>query len=296
MRVQAGKVLAVVAGAVALLVLCASTASAQEAPICTKWKDHLKPGDNFHLGDGNASVIGPESNDHIFGEGGKDLINGGRGNDVIEGGPGNDILCGGRGNDTIIGGPGNDKIYGEEENDTIIGGPGNDTVQGSAGDDRIEGYGTKHGEIVDDGVDTLDGGFNDDTIIAGGADTLLGYTHDDVLSTKTPDVAPKLMSGGGNDDIDLWLGRRRQDPRRRERRQDLRGRRQRRHRWRDRHGYLRRRRRQGPRDRLRERTEYPAGPAAVRLLAPSAGFQRASLCTQTMVSGADPRTVRPECR
>jgi Ca2+-binding RTX toxin-like protein len=113
----AQKLWPVLAAALALLVLGASSASAQEAPICTKWKDHLKPGDNFHLGDGNASVIGPESSDHIFGEGGKDLINGGRGNDVIEGGPGNDILCGGRGNDTIIGGDGNDHIFGGRRQD-----------------------------------------------------------------------------------------------------------------------------------------------------------------------------------
>ena len=49
-------------------------------------------------------------------------------------------------------------------------------------------------------IDVLDGGFNDDLIEAGGDDTLLGFTHNDVLRTKTPEVAPRLMDGGGNDD------------------------------------------------------------------------------------------------
>jgi len=101
----------------------------------------------------------------------------------------------------IYGGPGDDRIYGEEENDTIIPGPGDDYVLGSAGDDRLRGWGKSGGAVVDDGVDVLDGGYNDDRIEAGGADTLLGYTHDDVLLTRTPLVAPALIDGGGNDDI-----------------------------------------------------------------------------------------------
>ncbi len=37
-------------------------------------------------------------------------------------------------------------------------------------------------------------------IEAGGADSLFGFTHDDVLRTRTPAVAPAIMDGGGNDD------------------------------------------------------------------------------------------------
>jgi Ca2+-binding RTX toxin-like protein len=73
-------------------------------------------------------------------------------------------------------------------------------VLGSAGDDKIYGYAEKGGKIIDDGIDLLDGGFNDDIIIAGGADLLYGFTHNDTLSTKTPDIAPEVMDGGGNDD------------------------------------------------------------------------------------------------
>ena len=72
---------------------------------------------------------------------------------------------------------------------------------GSAGDDKIFGWAEVGGEIVDDGIDILDGGFNDDIVEAGGADELYGFTHNDTLSTKTPLIAPAVMDGGGNDDV-----------------------------------------------------------------------------------------------
>jgi Ca2+-binding RTX toxin-like protein len=187
--------------ALALFIALAGGASAQETPICTKAAEKLSDNkDNWRGGNRDDSVTGLRANDHLDGGGGNDFVSGGRDSDVINGGPGNDVLCGGTGHDVIYGGPGNDKIYGEEANDTIIPGPGNDYALGSAGDDHIEGWGKSHGEIVDDGVDVLDGGYNDDRIEAGGADTLLGYTHDDVLLTKTPSIAPQLMDGGGNND------------------------------------------------------------------------------------------------
>ena len=71
---------------------------------------------------------------------------------------------------------------------------------GSAGNDRILGWAERGGEIVDDGIDILNGGCNDDMIEAGGADSLFGFTHDDLLRTRTPAVAPAIMDGGGNDD------------------------------------------------------------------------------------------------
>ncbi len=176
-------------------------ASAQEAPACLKAAEKLNDSvDHWKGTNGKDSVTGLRGRDVLDGRGGDDFINGGRDNDVVKGGPGDDLLCGGRSADKIYGGPGNDIIYGEEENDTIFPGSGNDKVLGSAGDDKIFGYAEVGGEIVDDGIDLLNGGYNDDIIIAGGADTLDGYTHNDTLSTMTPDVAPALMDGGGNDD------------------------------------------------------------------------------------------------
>ena len=89
------------------LLAFASPALGQEAGICTKWNDHLKPQNGpFNLGNDRDSVIGTDKADRIFGEGGDDLINGGRGNDHVDGGEGDDTLCGGRGNDELEGGPG----------------------------------------------------------------------------------------------------------------------------------------------------------------------------------------------
>ncbi len=190
-----------VATVISFALLVPGVAAAQEAPICLKVDEKLDDGVNHWFGAPKKdSVTGLRGRDVLNAGGGDDHINGGRDNDVVKGGPGDDILCGGSGDDKIIGGDGDDVIYGEEENDTIIPGPGDDRVLVSAGDDRIYGWGKQGGEIVDDGIDLLDGGFNDDIIEAGGADTLLGFTHDDILRTKTPAVAPKLMDGGGNDD------------------------------------------------------------------------------------------------
>jgi Ca2+-binding RTX toxin-like protein len=205
-RVGAGSLRRLLCAATALaacaIALPLSSAAAQEAPVCLKGKERLDDGINKWNGNnGRDSVTGLRGRDHLNGHGGNDFINGGRDNDVVEGGDGSDLLCGGRGGDVIRGGPGDDIIYGEEENDRIIPGPGDDKVLGSAGNDRIFGWGERHGEIVDDGVDILDGGFNDDLIEAGGADSLYGYTHNDTLSTKTPLIAPAVMDGGGNDDV-----------------------------------------------------------------------------------------------
>src|SRR5688572_19468248 len=88
--------LAAIAGVLMLLALPAP-AVAQEAGICTKWNDHLKPQNGpYNLGNDRDSVIGTEGKDRINGEGGDDLINGGRGADVVNGGEGDDTLCGGR--------------------------------------------------------------------------------------------------------------------------------------------------------------------------------------------------------
>src|SRR5829696_8731758 len=96
------------------------------------------------------------------------------------------------GRDSVTGLRGRDHLNGHGGDDLINGGRDNDVVEGGDGNDRIYGGGESHGEIVDDGIDILDGGFNDDIIEAGGADTLYGYTHNDILSTKMPLIAPAV--------------------------------------------------------------------------------------------------------
>ena len=85
-----------------------------------------------------------------------------------------------------------DQIYGEEKNDVVIPGPGDDYALGSAGRDIIYGYGIKHGVIVHDGIDTIDGGHTQDLVIAGGADIVLGGSENDILRTATMDIAPAV--------------------------------------------------------------------------------------------------------
>lgn len=194
-RVTAGALLLVIAGGPT------TVARAQEAPICITASERLDDFRNvFHGTKGRDSVTGLRGRDEILGRGGDDKLNGGRDNDVVRGGPGDDLLCGGRGTDRIFGGPGDDTIYGEEENDTVIPGPGEDRVLGSAGNDHIYGWGTSGGAYTDDGVDVLSGGYNDDVVEAGGADSVYGHTHADLLLTRTPLIAPAVMDGGGNDD------------------------------------------------------------------------------------------------
>ncbi|MDO9418471.1 T1SS-143 repeat domain-containing protein [Pararhizobium sp.] len=103
-------------------------------------------------GKGNDSIAGTNSADKLLGGDGNDLISGLGGDDIIEGGAGSDEIWGGAGNDDIKGGGGSDNITGGLGDDTIDGGIGGDTFNYSIGD----------------GVDTIDGGSNDDVLITNG--------------------------------------------------------------------------------------------------------------------------------
>ena len=90
---------------------------------------------------------------------GHDFVNGGRNNDVVKGGPGDDVLCGGRG-------ARRDPRRRRRRHHLRRGGerpdhsrrPATTRCSGSAGNDRILGWGKQGGEIVDDGIDILNGG------------------------------------------------------------------------------------------------------------------------------------------
>jgi RTX calcium-binding nonapeptide repeat (4 copies)/Kelch motif/Galactose oxidase, central domain len=80
-------------------------------------------------------IVGVGGNDELSGLAGKDLICGGQGDDRLNGGAGKDQLYGQQGNDKLYGRKGNDKLYGQAGNDTLKGGPGKDTLKGGAGKD-----------------------------------------------------------------------------------------------------------------------------------------------------------------
>ena len=82
----------------------------------------------------------------------------------------------------------------------MVGGAGVDEMGGQAGADKLLGYGKSHGQVIDDGKDVLDGSFEVDVLVAGGADTLIGGADNDTLSSKTPDIGVKKMDGGIGDD------------------------------------------------------------------------------------------------
>ncbi len=96
-----------------------------------------------------ATIVGSESNDLLFGGPTRDVIVAGPGADLIYADRGNDIICAGRGDDAVQGNPGSDRIFGNRGRDVISGGLGNDRIFGNAGVDVLFG---------NPGADVLAGG------------------------------------------------------------------------------------------------------------------------------------------
>lgn len=130
------------------------------------------------------TVIGNDTSNVLYGQGGADLVRGRKGDDTVYGGDQNDevrgggdddLVYGGAGNDTVKGTPGDDRVYGEAGNDLVKGGPGNDRLYGGSGDDDLRGW---------RGNDLLDGGTGDDSLRGGvGNDTFIfkpGYDRDTI--------------------------------------------------------------------------------------------------------------------
>lgn len=142
-----------------------------------------------------------------------EVLRGGDGDDVIDGGGGSDLILGYGGNDQLIGGPGNDWIFGNQGNDLIEGGAGNDVISGGAGIDTVSGgdgndfvesagildesallssvrTATSFGDIrfayrfdnPADAGDMVDLGDGNDTVVAGGADTVTGGAGRDAFA------------------------------------------------------------------------------------------------------------------
>lgn len=190
-------------------------------------------GNRFDPVDGSGNdVFGLGGNDTLRGGPGRDRLFGGRGDDLIFG-SGNDHLYGGRGNDTLVASDdaGLDFLYGDRGDDILIGsrfggtlmfgGKGNDTLYGvpdplsgefmfgDLGDDVIysEGQSTLVGgggattPNVNDGNDTLVGGFGNQLMIGGtGDDTYL------FQAAVRKQVAGRWVTEGGYGGEDVIRG------------------------------------------------------------------------------------------
>jgi hypothetical protein len=84
----------------------------------------------------DATRVGTDKRDIIYGSSSDDVIVGLGGNDVIFGKGGKDVICGGTGNDVLYGNSGNDVLIGEGNFDTLDGGDGVDMCDTSLDDKR----------------------------------------------------------------------------------------------------------------------------------------------------------------
>jgi Ca2+-binding RTX toxin-like protein len=142
----------------------------------------------YYGGDGNDTLTGGASDEHLFGDGGLNLLYGDAGLDTLTGGgdaemlfggadadlvfgdTGDDNLSGGDGADTMNGGADNDTVSGENDADLLTGGDNADSISGGAGDDTLTGDEGQPDE--DQGNDTLNGGTGADTMEGNGGDDL----------------------------------------------------------------------------------------------------------------------------
>lgn len=122
-----------------------------------------------------ATIVGTDGNDTLYGTDGPDVIVGLDGNDRIYGYEGDDVICAGSGRDRAFGGGGDDIINGGAANDQLFGGFGNDVLRGQVGRDTLRGG---------NGNDLLDGGSGPDLLIGqGGIDNCIGDDGTDRAKT-----------------------------------------------------------------------------------------------------------------
>ncbi len=157
------------------------------------------------IGDGGSDEFyGGDGNDTMFGQVGNDYFEGGADGDFAQAGPGADHLVGGAGDDVLSGEHGDDLIEGGDGDDRLIGGRGLDQLAGGAGNDLLEKN--------EGGGGTLDGGDDDDTILADAFTSaplaLLGGDGDDVISVapataNIPETHVTADGGAGDDRIEI---------------------------------------------------------------------------------------------
>jgi Ca2+-binding RTX toxin-like protein len=161
-----------------------------------------EPGQRFHGGNGNQTLVGTTGNDDMDGGNGNDNLNGGDGNDEIDGGNENDILVGGRGSDDMRGENGNDNMDGGLGNDDLDGGNGRDILAGGAGNDELEGG--NDNDVMDGGIgnDELEGENGNDNLTGGaGNDRMTGGNGSDLFVFGADFGKDVITDFGGNDRI-----------------------------------------------------------------------------------------------
>lgn len=97
----------------------------------------------------DATIIGTDGPEKLFGTPGADVVWLGAGNDTFAGKDGDDLICGGDGNDVLYTGDGNDTVFGEDGVDRVYEGAGDDHLNGGPDSDTLD-YSLAGG--------TLDGG------------------------------------------------------------------------------------------------------------------------------------------
>lgn len=147
-----------------------------------------------------AFITGTAIADSLTGTNQDDFISGLDGNDTVTGGGGNDTIAdnGGNGDDRFFGEAGNDRLFGEVGNDTLDGGPDNDYLDGGEGEDSLVGGEGEDTLTATRGINTLKGGLGDDCLKGESSDRLWGETGNDTLIIT--DGSNNLLDGGPNND------------------------------------------------------------------------------------------------
>ena len=149
--------------------------------------------------DGDNTLKGGPGDDNLFGFGGSDKLYGEDGNDLLRPGLGADFLYGGD--------DGNSCCWNDTVSYSERGGPVNVSLDGNANDGE-----PGEGDYIDDDVESLVGGNDNDVLIGsgrgntltgnGGQDTLIGLGSPLPQSPQAGShVADKLIGGAGDDTL-----------------------------------------------------------------------------------------------
>lgn len=135
-----------------------------------------------------------DTDDLIFGRGGRDWLEGGGGNDILDGGDGDDDLLGGTGDDILIGGAGNDVLEGHTGVDLLDGGPGNDLIYSGRGVDIVMlRRGGGRDILLDGNVYTIGGANNVELDVIRVEPDI---SPDEVILQRRPDGLHVLLADG----------------------------------------------------------------------------------------------------